>query len=1150
MDVAKGVGRCLVLLLLLNHMLVGLVSAAPGDKVRELPLKDAVQLGIKNSQDIREAKSEVTKKKVELTQAQYAIKSEEAKDSSLFAKPRNLSKDLQIRLKIPEARKQLLIAEETLKNKTRSVQNDMEKLYWNAVQGMLAEAVSQKKLDAAKKALDGVKTMQKLGLADQAAREQADKALEQAASELKQAQLSYKSTRLALGEKVGLDLESGVTLSYIQDYANLNQAMLEKYTSGAEKTNLGLLQDREERKLAEEKFNTNRMLYSAKFGEARMKVIESMYQMKDMDYDLFMANYDVTLEKIGTDWQGWVWLGIIPLPKILLQGEYDGLRYFDDIRQSLPISMMDQNKAVLKEKESRKNVILAIRQSYLDAKGAEEAYAQSLRVRDKAADGVEEAIKKLKLGLLKTDELQKLIEAKEQAEQAVTSSWISYKLALGKLNFDSGGEVELTYKEGILPYREIDDGLAKIKPPQPEKKGPAGKWELKPSVGELMSDFTIQADKGLEATDFAIFTAEGKPIGKKKPIKKPVRHLSVMFSQPESLKVVLFKKKEVVAEGALTGNGTSGTIAFDKPGELAALPAVKEAAQASAKPNVEVEKGEAPEGTLIIGTYRIPVEALTPELYNTAKATMAASGQGVFYKSELSGGTWVSNENAMDLKAMEDPNGSAVVAPEKIAALKLTVELSESGLIAPLLTASQIAQEVEALKKDTERLKLAKEEAVAANKGADIARLSIELKDAEAQLVLMQALQAGDQQAALQQIALVHNPEALLKQLEAEAGAGSGASGGTAGGAGSGASGGVAGGAGSGASGGTAGGAGSGASGGSAGGAGNGASGGAAGGAGSGASGGSAGGVGSGASGGAAGGAGSGASAAVVEQRKQLLQQALAAGDAAAASSLAAQLAEAAVQLALLESGRDESVAALQEAKAKLQAAVAEAQKQKDMQRAEQLLNSIASLDNAVLSAQKEALFMQLDAIMQLPSQLLDGEQQVNALLPEAVQGVLAQESKQILEQIKSVELEKYSKEQLVLLSEAAAEMKQAYGDSMQIFPVENVISPDLSILFEVPPAIINGKTFLPIRPVSEAFGAVVIYDEAARTVTISHEGAMIVCTIDSTTGYVDGEAVSLDTAPVLIAGRTFVPLRFIAETIGLGVHWDEGTRTILVSSQ
>ncbi|NOU93625.1 hypothetical protein GC093_10380 [Paenibacillus sp. LMG 31456] len=1111
LDVARGVGRCLVLLLLMNQMLVGSVSAATGDKVKELPLKDAVQLGIKNSQDIRDAKSEVTKKKLELIQAQYAIKSEEAKDSSLFAKPRNLSKDLQLRLKIPEARKQLLIAEETLKSKARSVQNDMEKLYWNGVQGMLAEEVSQMKLDAAKRTLDGVRTMQKLGLADQAAREQAEKALEQAASELKQAQLSYKSTRLALGERVDLDLEVGVTLSYIQDYADLNQAMLEKYTVGAEKTNLALLQDREDRKLAEEKFNTNRMLYSAKFGEARMKVIESMYQMKDMDYDLFMANYDVTLEKIGTDWEGWIWLGIIPLPKVLLQGEYDGLRYFDDIRQSLPISMMDQNKAVLKEKESRKNVILAIKQSYLDAKGAEEAYAQSLRARDKAADGVEEANKKLKLGLLRADELQKLREAKDQAEQAVTSSWISYKLALGKLNVDSGGEVERTYKAGVLPYREIDDGLAKIKPPQSEKKGPVGKWESKPSVGELLSNFTIQVDKKLEATDFALFTVEGKPIGKKKPLKKPVRHLSVMFSQPESLRVVLFKKKEVVAEGMLSGNGTSGTITFDKPGELTALPAVKEAAQASVSPEAGGATGEMPDGTLIIGTYRISMEAMTPELYNAAKATMTGSGQGVFYKSELSGGAWVSNGSAMDLKTMEDPKGSAAVAPEKIAALKLTVEINETSQIAPLLTAEQIAQEVEALKKEAERLKLAKEAAVAANKGVDIARLSIEQKDAEAQLALMQALQSGDQQAALKQIALVHNPEALLKQLEADAATEAKPDAGS-----------------------TAGGAGSGASGGAAGGAGSGASGSAAGGAGSGASEGATGSV----------------SAAVYEQRQQaLLRQALAAGDAAAAAAQAAQLAEAAKQLALLESGSAESVAALQEAKVKLQAAWAEAQKQKDAERAEQLLHSIASLDDAVLSAQKEALFMQLDAIMQLPSQLLDEGQQDSAMLPEAVQSALAQESQQILEQIKGKELEKYSPEQLLLLSKVAAEMKQAYSDSMQIFPVENVISPDLLILFEAPPAMINGKAFLPIRPVSEAFGAVVIYDEDDRTVTISHEGATIVCKIDSTTAYVDGEAVSLDTAPALIAGRTYVPLRFIAETIGLDVEWDEGTRTIMVSS-
>ncbi|TDF97140.1 stalk domain-containing protein [Paenibacillus piri] len=1138
MNVAKGVGRFLALLLLLNQLFVVPVSAAPGDKGKELPQQEAVRLGVKSSQDLRDAKAEVTKKKAELVQAQYAVKSAEAKDAGLFAKPRNLSQDLQLRMKIPEARKQLLIAEETVRSKTISVQFEMEKLYWSAVQSMLAEAAARKQLDGAMRSLDGIRTMQKLGLADQAAREQADKAVEQAASELKKSQLAYKSVRLALGEKTGLDLEMGVTLSYEQDYANLNQAMLEKYTSRAEQTNLGLLQDREERRLADEKFNVNRKLYSAKFGDARMRVIESMYQMKDMDYDLFMASYDETLEKIREDWEGWVWLGIIPVPKSLIQGEYDGLRYFDDLRQSLPISMMDRNKAILKEKESRQNVILEIRQSYLDAKGAEEAYAQSLRARDKAVDEAAAASNKIKLGLLKQDELQKLNEVREKAEQAVTASWLGYKLALGKLNVDSGGEVERTYKKGVLPYREIDDGLAKIKPPQPEKKGPSLKWELKPSVGDLLSDFSVQADKKLGATDYALFTAEGKPIGRKKPIHKPLRHLSVMFSQPDSLNIALFKKNEIVAEGALSGYGTSGTATLDKSGGLAAMPAVKEAAAAQASSAPQNGAG----GTLIIGTYRIPLEALTPELYNTAKATMTASGQGVFYKSELSGGAWISADSVLDLKALEDANGPAAAASDKIAALKLTVEINPAGTISPLLTAAQLTQEIEALTKEAERLKQAKEEAEAANKAADIARLSVEWEDAKAQLALMQALQSGDQQAALKQIALVHNPDALVRQLEAEAAAGS------AGGAGGSTSGGAAGGS---TSGGAAGGS---TSGGAPGAAGGSASGGAPGAAGGSANGGAAGAAGGSASGGAAGGSASGSvSAAVYEQRQQelqaKLQQALAAGDAAAAAAQAGPLAEAALRLAQQQSGAADSVAALQQAKGKLQAALAEAQQREDAERVAQLQNSIAALDDTVLTVQKQELFMQLDALQLLPAQLLGDAASDGASLPEGVSGAIADKSRQLLEQLKQKELEKYTPEQQAQLAEAASEIKQAYGAAAQIIPVEQVLSPDLPIRFEAPPVLIGGNAFLPIRPVSEAFGAAVIWDEAARTVTVSHEGGTVVCTIDSPAAYADGEEVTLDALPALIAGRTYVPLRFIAETIGLQVEWNETAKTILISS-
>ncbi|SFM02193.1 Outer membrane protein TolC [Paenibacillus sp. 1_12] len=1107
----QRVGACLVWLLLLNQGLMLSAFAAPGDQIKDLPLKEAVQLGIKNSQEIRDARSEITKKNAELVQAQYAVQSEDAKDSSLFAKPRNLSKDLQIRLKVPEARKQQLVANEALRSKTLSVQYEMEKLYGNALQGLLAENAAQKKLDAAKVQLESIRNKQKFGLADQAARDQAEKGLEQAASSLKLAQLSYKSSLLALGDKVGMDLQGGVKLSYIQDYGDLNQAMLEKYSATAQKTNLSLLQDREDRRIADMKVDVSRKLYASKFGEARMRVIESMYKAKDIDYELFMAGYEATLAGIQRDWEGFMWLAIFPIPKVLLQGEYDGIRYFDDIRQSLPISMMDQNKAVLKEKESLKNVVLSIRQSYLDAKGAEEAYAQSLRDRDKAAAAVAAAAQKAKLGFMKAEELQLVLDAKDQAELMALNSWISYKQALGKLNVDTGGAVEPTYKVGILPYRDIDDGLAKINPSEPEAKGPGGSWSIKPKIGTLVSEFSLKVDKKLDVTDYALFTTEGNQIGKKEPIQKPLSDLSILFSDPEGIRVILYRDMEIVAESIPEGYGAAGTLKLDPPGEFAAKPAVTGAVVASKKGEATVDGGT----TLMIGTYRIALDALTPELHTAAKGTMAESGQGILVKSELTGGVWVSADQVLNLQAMENPKGNAVIGPEKLAALKLTVDVGPNGQLAPLLTAAQMNMELETLKKEQEQLKLDKEKALAANKAADTLLLSIKLKEAETKSILLQTLLSDNQAVAIKQIALLNNPEALAKQLEADAAA---AGGPQNDGSGAGTGGAAAGGS-------------------------------------NGANNPDATGVGAGA------GTSTGASDAIkqaeLEQRQQELEkkvrQAIASGDTQTAELQLASLMDTASRLAVSDRGSDESIKALQSALIQLQDAQQAAQVQKDTGRIEQLQGSITSLNFMLLTVQKESLFAKLDTINGLSAKLLkdaQGNLSAMAQLPPALAGQLEKESRQTLAQIGRIELGKYTPEQMQELTAATVEIEQSWGERARIFPVESVISPNLIVFFPAPPVIINEKVFLPVRPVSEAFGAMVMWDEEQQSVTISQDRTTIVCRIDNQVGYVNGEPVDLDTKPVMIAGRTYVPLRFVAEMLDMQIDWDNGTKTIRISAE
>lgn len=126
--------------------------------------------------------------------------------------------------------------------------------------------------------------------------------------------------------------------------------------------------------------------------------------------------------------------------------------------------------------------------------------------------------------------------------------------------------------------------------------------------------------------------------------------------------------------------------------------------------------------------------------------------------------------------------------------------------------------------------------------------------------------------------------------------------------------------------------------------------------------------------------------------------------------------------------------------------------------------------------------------------------------------------------------------------------------------PVENV-----SISFKVGDSIlsINGKdvevqtpyvvgaghTLVPLRVISEAFGAKVDWNGDTKTVSIAYDGKEIKLQIANDTALVDGKDTVLDAAPVLEgAGYTMVPLRFISETLGAKVDYDNDTKAVTVS--
>jgi hypothetical protein len=111
-------------------------------------------------------------------------------------------------------------------------------------------------------------------------------------------------------------------------------------------------------------------------------------------------------------------------------------------------------------------------------------------------------------------------------------------------------------------------------------------------------------------------------------------------------------------------------------------------------------------------------------------------------------------------------------------------------------------------------------------------------------------------------------------------------------------------------------------------------------------------------------------------------------------------------------------------------------------------------------------------------------------------------------------------------------------------------------IYTEQEPFIESGRTLAPFRKVAEALGYQVQWFPESREITLASATRLIRMTVGATEATVnvfdDGlpaETVTLDVPPRIVGGRTYVPLRFIAENCGAGVEWDEATKAIRITS-
>ena len=103
-------------------------------------------------------------------------------------------------------------------------------------------------------------------------------------------------------------------------------------------------------------------------------------------------------------------------------------------------------------------------------------------------------------------------------------------------------------------------------------------------------------------------------------------------------------------------------------------------------------------------------------------------------------------------------------------------------------------------------------------------------------------------------------------------------------------------------------------------------------------------------------------------------------------------------------------------------------------------------------------------------------------------------------------------------------------------------------VTVEKPYVVGEGVTLVPVRVITEAFGATVGWEASTKTVTLDYPDVNIVLQIGNPTAEINGRAETLLAAPELSAGGfTMVPLRFISENFGATVGYDNETKRITV---
>ncbi len=102
----------------------------------------------------------------------------------------------------------------------------------------------------------------------------------------------------------------------------------------------------------------------------------------------------------------------------------------------------------------------------------------------------------------------------------------------------------------------------------------------------------------------------------------------------------------------------------------------------------------------------------------------------------------------------------------------------------------------------------------------------------------------------------------------------------------------------------------------------------------------------------------------------------------------------------------------------------------------------------------------------------------------------------------------------------------------------------------DMPPIVLYDRTLVPARAVFEALGAEVAWNEATQEVYVRRENDVVILKADDKSATKNGVVFTMDVPAKVINERTMIPVRAVSEALGCTVGWDENTRMVSIEEE